>query len=261
MELSRIIDDNQFGHAIALPAVLDPRKLALDIGLRENRVFEAPHHRQTTGRLEPGIEAHRTPRILVKRRRDRRPAERQHAVVVYDDDVTGRVIHRYPLKSPGRVGASAGHSEFHLGPALAVARQHEFVRRLALNLAVNCAATGNRKPLSFGTELVGIAQPTDDFQMYFRHPLALSRHVQLLNDLIADRLHFWGQPRTWLSPLGVPQDDRPNVATRGQPFPIVPAYRPPTRRPVVLNAVRDRSGEGFNRRTRDRDRLLPVNLL
>src|SRR6266536_6124629 len=109
MELSRIIDDNQFRHPIALPAILNPWKLALDIDLRENRVFEAPHHRQTTRRLETGIEAHRAPRILVKRRRDRRPAKRQHAVVVYDDDVTRRVIHRYPLKSPGRGGTGGGH--------------------------------------------------------------------------------------------------------------------------------------------------------
>ena len=45
MELSGIIDNDQFRHAVALPPVLDPRKLALDIRLRENCVFEASHHR------------------------------------------------------------------------------------------------------------------------------------------------------------------------------------------------------------------------
>ena len=44
MELGRIIDDHEFRHAIAFPAVLDRRKLARDIGLGKNRVFEAPHH-------------------------------------------------------------------------------------------------------------------------------------------------------------------------------------------------------------------------
>ena len=45
MELWRIIDHHEFRHAIAFPAVLDRGKLARDIGLWENRVFEAPHHR------------------------------------------------------------------------------------------------------------------------------------------------------------------------------------------------------------------------
>ena len=97
--------------------------------------------------------------------------------------------------------------------------------------------------------------------MHFRHPFALGRHVQLLDDLIADHFHLWGHRVPGFPRSACLRMIAPNIPTRGQPFPIVPADRPPSRRPVVLNSIRDRSGDGLNRCTRYRDRLLPVNLL
>ena len=114
---------------------------------------------------------------------------------------------------------------------------HDFVWRPALNLAVYRAPTRNRKPFGFWPKLVGVSQPADDFQTHFGHPLTLSRHVQFLDHLIAGGVHFRGESGTTFSPVGVSWNDRPNIATGSQPFPIVTAHCPPTRRLAVLNAI------------------------
>src|SRR6516165_3740734 len=62
-------------HTITFPAILDRRVLARDIGFGENRVFEASHHGQATGRFEARIEAHRTACVLVKGRGECRTTE------------------------------------------------------------------------------------------------------------------------------------------------------------------------------------------
>ena len=49
MELRRVIDHHEFWHPVAFPPVLDRRKLPRDIGLGENRVFQASHHGHVSG--------------------------------------------------------------------------------------------------------------------------------------------------------------------------------------------------------------------
>src|ERR1039458_5913718 len=96
MELRRVIDDKEFGNPVAFPPVLDRGKLPRDISLGENRVLKASHHGQAARRLEPSVETHWRTGVLIQGGSDRRPAQRQHATVVHDDNVAGSVIHRYP---------------------------------------------------------------------------------------------------------------------------------------------------------------------
>ena len=79
--------------------------------------------------------------------------------------------------------------------------------------------------------------------------------------MIADGLHLWSQARTGFSPLGVSQNDCPNVATCRQPFPVVSADRPPARRFIVPNPICNQPGKTLDLCTRDGDRLLSVNFL
>ena len=171
------------------------------------------------------------------------------------------MVHRYALKSAGGVRPGAGYPEFRLGPAFAVARFHKLVGRLALNLPVNRAPAGNRKAFRFRSKLVRIAEPTDDLQMHLWHPLTLWCHVQLQDHLIADALHFGQHSGTASTLVGVPQNDSSDIAVRSHPFAVVPANGAPARRPAVINFCRDCSCKGLNGVLRDRDRLLPVNLL
>src|SRR5712692_2998313 len=57
MKFRLIIDNNYFWCAVAFPPVLNRREFAREMSLRQNRVFEAPHHRQTTWRFEASIAA------------------------------------------------------------------------------------------------------------------------------------------------------------------------------------------------------------
>src|SRR5205085_1606713 len=149
-------------------------------GLGENRVFKAPHDGQATRRFESSVEAHWRTGVLIQRGSDCRPAKRQHATVVHDDDVAGGVIHRYPLESAGSFGSSGRHPELHFGATLPVARHHDLVGRPAINLAIGGPLAWNRKPVTFRPQLVCLAESTNNFQMHFWYPLALSRQVQLV---------------------------------------------------------------------------------
>src|SRR5229473_4230308 len=66
MKFRGIIDNNHFRCPVAFPRVLDGRELTRDINLGENRVFEAPHHRQTTGWLEASVEAREATSVLIE---------------------------------------------------------------------------------------------------------------------------------------------------------------------------------------------------
>jgi hypothetical protein len=107
MKLRRIIDHHKLRHTIAFPRILDGRKLATDIGFRKDCVLEAPHYGQAARRLETSAKAHRAACMLIKGRGDRRTPERQHRVVVHDEDVAGGVIHRHSLERAGCLGADA----------------------------------------------------------------------------------------------------------------------------------------------------------
>src|SRR5271157_138878 len=87
MELGRVINHEQFRDAIAFPRVLDGWKLPGDIGLGEDRVFEAPHDSQTAWWFEAGIKTRWTTRVFIKSCGNRRSSQRQHGGVVHDYDV------------------------------------------------------------------------------------------------------------------------------------------------------------------------------
>src|SRR5580658_6572481 len=186
MELRRVIDDHEFWYPVAFPPVLDRRKVPRDIGLRENRVLQASHHRQAARRFESSVEAHWTTSVLIEGGSDRRPAQRQHATVVHYDDVAGSVVHRYTLQGAGSLGPRGGYPEFHFGAAFAVTRHHDLVGGSAAYLAIGGPLAWNRKPVAFRPQLVCLTELANNFQMYFWYPLALSRHVQLVDNPIGD---------------------------------------------------------------------------
>lgn len=119
VELGRVIHYHKFRHAVAFPGVLNGRKLAQHVSLGKDRVFETPHHGQATRRFEPHVKAHWAAGVLIERRGDRGSTQRQHGIVVHDDEVAGRVVHRYALKGAGGVRPGAVYPEFHFGPAFA----------------------------------------------------------------------------------------------------------------------------------------------
>src|SRR5271157_5262661 len=98
MELGRVINHEQFWDAIAFPRVLDGWKLPGDIGLGEDRVFEAPHDSQTAWWFEAGIKTRWTTRVFIKSCGNRRSSQRQHGGVVHDYDVGWSVIHFHALE-------------------------------------------------------------------------------------------------------------------------------------------------------------------
>src|SRR6185437_14541646 len=114
--------------------------------------------------------------------------------------------------------------------AFSVTRNHYFIWRAALNFSVDRSSAWNREPFCLGTEFIEFLNAADNFQMHLRNALPFSRHIELIDDLIADRLSFWRHPASGLATLGIPRDDGPNIAAARDPLSVVTAERSPTRR-------------------------------
>src|SRR5439155_18523725 len=119
----------------------------------------------------------------------------------------------------------------------------------------------NGKPLTFWAQFVCLIDPANNLQVYFWHPLPLRRHVQFVDDPVADNSHLREHSTAAFATVGVSYNDGADVSASGDPLSVIPPDREPTRWLFIFNPLRHQPDERLYVRSGDRNRLLPINLL